>query len=431
MSTAVSRAPLPLPRDQREPWGTFLPAMFRIGINSFGGPVAQIGLMHQEAVERRKWLTDAEFVHLLNFANVLPGPEALEIAIHLGYLRRGILGGIVAGLLFIWPGFVSLTALGWIYLTYGKLQGVTGFLDGMRPAAMALIAAAAIRLSSKALKGPTAYTLMAIAFLASYLIGIPFILILLGSGLLGLLFSSQKRTPETKSLHLWVFLVLSGILFSGIGWTAIDSKTSSGGSLSGPVDVPSPMSAAEGDAPFSSPEVTLERLKEVAWLNTKAALITFGGAYTVLPYLREQAVVRYRWVSDTQMIDALALGETTPGPLISIGVFISYLAAGFAGAMVGCFFLFLPSFVFVLTLAPHIHKVETLPGAPAFLWGVSAGTVGLILSLSAQLAPESIDSLFAAAVAIMAFVAVWRLKWNIILVVMTAGMIGWARAALW
>lgn len=175
--------------------------MFWVGINSFGGPVAQIGVMHQEAVERRKWVTDAEFVHLLNFANILPGPEALEIAIHLGYLRRGIRGGIVAGLLFIWPGFVSLTALAWVYLNYGALKGVTGFLDGMRPAAMALIAAAAVRLSSRALKGPAAYTLMTIAFLASYLIGVPFLPVLLGSGFLGLWLARRGGGAPAKPFH--------------------------------------------------------------------------------------------------------------------------------------------------------------------------------------------------------------------------------------
>ena len=395
--------------------------MFWVGINSFGGPVAQIGVMHQEAVERRKWVTDAEFVHLLNFANILPGPEALEIAIHLGYLRRGLLGGIVAGLLFIWPGFVSLTALAWIYLTYGKLQGVTGFLDGMRPAAMALIAAAAIRLSSRALKGPAAYTLMTIAFLASYLIGAPFLLVLFGSGLLGLWLSRPGAGAPAKLVHGWIPLLLSAALFSGAGWAATASKVSG--------DASSPVARSAAESP-PVPEAGLSRLTEVAWLNTKAALITFGGAYTVLPYLREQAVVRYRWVSDAQMIDALALGETTPGPLISIGVLISYLAAGWAGAVVGCFFLFLPSFVFVLTLASHIQKVEALPGARSFLWGISAGTIGLILSLSAQLIPQSIDTFFAGAVAIAAFVALWRWKWNIIVVVMLAGMVGLARAAL-
>lgn len=141
-------------------------------------------------------------------------------------------------------------------------------------------------------------------------------------------------------------------------------------------------------------------------------------------------MVRYRWVSDAQMIDALALGETTPGPLISIGVFISYLAAGWAGAVVGCIFLFFPSFVFVLTLASHIQKVEALPGARSFLWGISAGTIGLILSLSAQLIPQSINTLFAGAVAVAAFIALWRWKWNLIVVVMLAGLIGLARTAL-
>jgi chromate transporter len=295
----------------------------------------------------------------------------------------------------------------------------------MRPAAMGLIAAAAIRLSSKALKGVTAYTLMLLAFLASYFLGVPFILILLGSGIGGLLLSPQKPTPPAKPLRSWILLLLCIILFSGIGSIAAGSRVFVGASLSEP---PAAISAGAGS--HAAPEVSFQRLTEVAWLNTKAALLTFGGAYTVLPYLREQAVVRYRWMSDAQMMDALALGETTPGPLISIGVFISYLAAGFAGAVVGCFFLFLPSFVLVLTFARHIHKVEALPGGQAILWGVSAGTIGLILSLSAQLIPQSIHTFFSAAAAVITFVAVWRLKWNIVLVVMVAGIIGLMRAIL-
>src|SRR5512134_245761 len=155
MSPELALAPRPLARDRRDAWGPFLRTMARVGVNTFGGPVAQIGFMHKVAVEQRRWLSDGQFVHLLNFANVLPGPEALEIAIHLGYLR----GGIAAGVLFIWPGFVALTALAWVYESYGHVAGVAGFLDGVRPVAMALVAAAAVRISKKALKGPLSYVM--------------------------------------------------------------------------------------------------------------------------------------------------------------------------------------------------------------------------------------------------------------------------------
>lgn len=177
-------APRPLPAGARDRWPGFLRTMGWVGLNSFGGPIAQIGFMHRVAVEQRRWVSDGQFVHLLNFANVLPGPEALELAIHLGYLRRGPLGGIAAGLPFIWPGFVALTALAWVYRSYGEVAGVAGFLDGVRPVAMALVAAAAVRISRKALAGRLSYVLMGAAFLASYLLGVPFVAILVGCGLL-------------------------------------------------------------------------------------------------------------------------------------------------------------------------------------------------------------------------------------------------------
>lgn len=182
----LALAPKPLPPDQREPWGSFLHSMFWVGMNTFGGPVAQIGVMHQEAVEKRRWLTDGQFMHLLNFANVLSGSEALEIAIHLGYLRRDVAGGIAAGLLFIWPGFVTLTALAWGYERFGEIESVGAFLEGVRPIAVALLVLAALRLALKTLKGIAACALMGVAFAASFAVGTPFILLLAGSGLLGL-----------------------------------------------------------------------------------------------------------------------------------------------------------------------------------------------------------------------------------------------------
>ncbi len=393
--------------------------MFWVGINSFGGPVAQIGVMHKEAVEKRKWLTDEQFVHLLNFANVLPGPEALEISIHLGYIRRGIRGGIVSGLLFVWPGFVSLTVLAWIYHRYGHVPGVTGFLNGIRPIALALVAAAAVRLSGRSLKGGLSYLLMGTAFVASFLLRAPFIAVLGGSGLLGLLLAHYRKSGKHPKAHAWALTALVILLIVG---AQIWSRTA--GTYA---DEPQAQNTTELSV---EPKVTVARLGQIAWVNTKAALQTFGGAYTVLPYLREQTVGKYGWVTDRQVIDALALGETTPGPLISIGVFLSYLAGGFPGAVVGCVFLFLPSFLFVLGLARYVEKVERLPYARSVLWGFSAGTLGLIIALAADLVPASLPDLFSAALAGLAFVAVRRLDLNLLLVVLAGGMVGLTRTYL-
>jgi chromate transporter len=384
-----------------------------IGLNTFGGPVAQIGVMHREAVERRRWLTDGEFVHLLNFANVLPGPEALEIAIHLGYLRRGVGGGIAAGLLFIWPGLVSLTALGWLYVEYGDLRAVSGVLGGVRPVAVALIAFAVVRLSTRALKGYVAYGVMAATFVGSFLLRVPFVLLLLAGGVAGVLLARRASAAHPAPQPVALALVLLA-LAAGFAAERPPARPASGG----------------GPATAFAEETGARRQAEIAWVNTKAALVTFGGAYTVLPYMREQFVREKGWVGDAQIADALALAETTPGPLISFGIFLSYLSGGLAGALVGGVSLFLPSFVLVLGLGRHVEKVERVPGAPAFLRGVSAATIGLILAMSAQVVPMSVHGVADVAIAAVAFVALWRFDVNLLLVVAAGAAIGATRALL-
>lgn len=406
-------APRPLPPSERDPWPSFLRTMAWVGINTFGGPVAQIGVMQRVAVEQRHWLTDAQFIHLINFAHILPGPEALEVAIHLGYLRRGVLGGIAAGLLFIWPGFVSLTALAWVYRTYGHLAAVDGFLGGVRPVAMALVAAAAVRLSRRALRGGLSYAVMAAAFLASYVIDAPYIAILVGSGLLGLALGGRRSESSDRKRHGWLFAVL---VLALVGGTQLWRHRLA------PVD--HAPATARSSAALPPPVVTGERLAQVAWVNTKTALVTFGGAYTALPYLREQTVEHHGWLNDRAVIDALALGETTPGPLISVAIFLSYLAAGFQGAVVGCICLFFPAFVLVLGLGRYIDRVEKSRHARALLWGFSAGTLGLIVALAASVVPGSLPDLFSIAVAVAAFIAVWRFNANLLLVVITGGVLG-------
>jgi chromate transporter len=383
-----------------------------IGLNSFGGPVAQIGVMHREAVDRRRWVTDGEFVHLLNFANVLPGPEALELAIHLGYLRRGVAGGVAAGLLFIWPGFVTLTFLGWVYVEYGDVRAVSAVLGGVRPVAVALIAFAVVRLSTKALKGYVAYALMGATFVGSFALRVPFVLLLLAGGAAGSLLRRRASTSAHRGAQAPAIALVALALAAGF---AVERPAA------GPATGRGPTAAL-------AQETGAKRHAEIAWVNTKAALVTFGGAYTVLPYMREQFVREKGWVGDAQIADALALAETTPGPLISFGIFLSYLSGGLAGALVGGVFLFLPSFVLVLGLGRHIDKVERIPGAPAFLWGVSAATIGLILAMSAQVVPMSVHGVLDAAVAAAAFVALWRLDANLLLVVAAGAAIGLARA---
>lgn len=269
----------------------------------------------------------------LNFCHVLPGPEALQLAIYIGYKRRGYLAGVLAGILFIAPGYVTLTALAWIYLHYGKTPQVLGVLWGFRPVGLALLLAALVRISRATLKGALPIVLAIAAFAAFYFAHLPFILVLLGAGLAYLI--AQR----------------GGTLFSS-------------GALLVCALLPTRADALETAA---------ARLSDISWFFLKVGLFSFGGAYAVLPYIRDGAVAQYGWIGDAQMIDALALGESTPGPLISIGIFVGYLAGNGAGvpwlgASAATFWLFLPSFVFVFVLgtARYMEWLTTRPASRNF-----------------------------------------------------------------
>ena len=373
----------------------------KLGWLAFGGPVGQIGLMHLQVVERRKWLSEEEFIRTLNFCHLLPGPEALQLAIYIGYRKRGYLGGIVAGVLFILPGFVTLTALAWIYLGYGKTPQVLGVLWGFRPVGLALLLAALVRISRAALKGVLQVVLAAGAFAAFSLAHAPFIAVLFGCGLAYVAW--RKPGPGSR------VGTTAGLLFL----------------------LPFRADAAEPAA---------RRLWEISSFFLRVGLVSFGGAYAVLPYLREGAVSDYGWISDRQMIDALALGETTPGPLISIGIFVAYLAGQGArvpwlGALAGSFWLFLPSFVFVLGAARHMDWLTTRPGLKEFLKGVTSGVVGLMFSISIPLAkvafmPAGAIDWITVGLGLSAFVALTFWKWslNVVVVVLAGGALGLVRA---
>ena len=324
----------------------------------------------------------------MNFCHLLPGPEALQLAIFLGYRRGGYFGGALAGALFILPGFISLTALAWIYVHYGQSPLVLGVLWGFRPVGLALVLAALVRISRASLKGPLAVLLAVAAFVAFTFAHVPFILVLFGCGLAFV----GWRKP-------WAALLLL-----------------------------MPLRAEAGQVS--------QRLLEISSFFLRVGLFSFGGAYAVLPYIRAGAVSGYGWITDREMIDALALGETTPGPLISIGIFVGYLAgqrvgAPWLGAVSATFWLFLPSFVFVLGAARHIDWVTSLPGAKEFLKGVTSGVVGLMASIAVPLAkvsfmPDGAIDWLTVALALAAFAALtfWKWRLNVVAVVLSGGLLG-------
>ena len=419
----------------------------KLGFISFGGPAGQIAVMHQELVERRRWISERRFLHALNYCMVLPGPEAQQLATYIGWLMHRTWGGIVAGGLFVLPSLFILIALSWIYMAYGNVPVVAGILYGIKPAVTAIVLFAAYRIGSRALTNGALWAIAAAAFIAIFALRLPFPLIVISAGIIGYI---GGRIAPSKF--------------------ATPGGHGSGGKSFGPAviddDTPTPRHAR-----FAWPTLLKVLLvgfalwavviailvatygwestfSQMAWFFTKAALITFGGAYAVLPYVYQAAVEDYGWVSATQMIDGLALGETTPGPLIMVVAFVGFVGAwlkatlgpdslflaGAIGATIVTYFTFLPSFVFILVGGP---LVETTHGELKFtapLTGITAAVVGVIVNLAVFFAyhvlwPEGLRGPFewaSAVIGIVAFLALWRYKVGIIPVIAACGLAGLA-----
>jgi len=373
----------------------------KLGWLAFGGPVGQIGLMHLQVVERTQWISEEEFVRALNFVHILPGPEALQLVIYIGWKKRGYLGGALAGFLFILPGFITLTTLAWIYVNCGKRPEVLGVLWGFRPVGLALLLAALVRISRATLKGAISVALAAVAFAAFFILKLPFIVVLLACGAIFIVW--KRLGPGHKAASIGGLLVLF------------------------PFSAQAAQSAAI-------------RLFDVSWFFLKVGLFSFGGAYAVLPFMREGSVLTYGWMTDPQMIDALALGETTPGPLISIGTFVGYLAGhgsgvAFLGAVASTFWLFLPSFVFVLGAARYMNWLTSKPRVTEFLKGVTCAVVGLMFSISIPLAqvafmPKGTIDWVTVVLGLAAFAVLtfWKWRLNVVVVVLSGGALGLLRA---
>ena len=325
----------------------------KLGFISFGGPAGQISIMHQELVEKRRWIGERRFLHALNYCMVLPGPEAQQLAIYVGWLLHRTWGGIVAGTLFVLPSLFILAALTYVYLVFGEVTFVKGLFNGIKPAVVAIVVFAAWRIGSRALKNKLLWAMAAASFIAIFALKVPFPYIVLGAGILG--FFGGKIAPD---------------MFKVGGGHGASNKTYGPALIDD--DTPAPEHTKFSAMHLLKLVVAFLALWGVAMLMlghpvlkdmgeffTKAALVTFGGAYAVLPYVYQGGVEHYHWLTGTQMIDGLALGETTPGPLIMVVSFVGFvgawtkqifgpdalLLAGFAGASVATFFTFLPSFL--------------------------------------------------------------------------------------
>jgi chromate transporter len=408
----------------------------KLGFISFGGPTGQIAIMHQELVERRRWISESRFLHALNFCMVLPGPEATQLATYIGWLMHRTWGGIVAGSLFVLPSVFILIAMSWIYVSYGNVPLIAGVFYGIKPAVTAIVLAAAHRIGSRALKHPALWAIAAAAFVAIFAFDAPFPAIVLVAGLLG--YAGGQFAPKifTGGGH--------GAAKAGYGPALIDD------------DTPTPTHAL-----FSWPKLwgyavagtalwalvlgilAVEwgwqgALTQMGWFFTKAALLTFGGAYAVLPYVFQGAVEHHQWLTAPQMIDGLALGETTPGPLIMVVAFVGYLGAGVAGALVATFFTFLPSFIFIFMGAPFVETTHGNLKFSAPLTGITAAVVGVIVNLAMFFAwhvlwPAGWDGPFdrvSAFIGVVALVALFRFKVGVMPVIGACALTGLA-VTLW
>ena len=366
----------------------------KLGFISFGGPAGQIALMHEELVERRRWISEKRFLHALNYCMLLPGPEAQQLATYIGWLMHRTRGGIAAGALFVLPSLLILMALSWIYLAFGSVPAVAGVFYGLKPAVTALVLHAAWRIGGRALKNRWLWGIALAAFVAIFAARLPFPAIVMAAGLIGHV--GGRVAPG---------------VFSGGGHGAADKRY---GAALIDDDTPTPPHARFTRARLA--RVTIvglglwfvamvalvavqgidATLTQMGWFFTKAALLTFGGAYAVLPYVYQGAVEQHHWLSAVQMIDGLALGETTPGPLIMVVAFVGFVGgwtravlgpdALFLGAaLAACvvtFFTFLPSFVFVLAGGPVIEATHGKLKFTAPLTAITAAVVGVILNLA-------------------------------------------------
>ncbi|MHB8604573.1 MAG: chromate efflux transporter [Thermoplasmatota archaeon] len=422
----------------------------KLGFINFGGPTGQIAIMHRDLVERKRWISEERFLHALNYCMLLPGPEATQLAIYVGWLLHRTIGGLVAGAFFVLPSVVVLLALSWVYAAYGTVPAIAGLFFGLKPVVLAVVAYAMIRIGRRALKTWVAVAIAASAFVAIYGFAAPFPLIVLGAGLVGFALyrlapralapvashapaasdrravlgdadatpphalPNRARAVRIVALGAALWLLPLAALFFADGWARSTSSR-----FAGPADV------FWNDGLFFS----------------KAALLTFGGAYAVLAYIAQAAVHQYHWLAPGQMIDGLGLAETTPGPLIMVTAFIGFMAgwnlhgvlapalAGTLGLLLATYFTFLPSFLFIFLGAPYIEALRGKAALTAALSAITAAVVGVILNLAVffgtnVIFPAGVFAWFPALLAVAAFVVLLAFDLDIIPVILAGAIIG-------
>jgi len=441
----VAAGPPPVP-----PFGEALKYWLKLGFISFGGPAGQISMMHQELVERRRWISEHRYLHALNYCMLLPGPEAIQLAIYISWLMHGIRGAVMAGVLFFLPAFVLLSLLAGIYLNFGEVPAVQGIFYGIKPAVVAVVLFAAWRIGSRAIRNGVLLGLAVMAFAGTFFLGIDFPWIVLAAAILGAI--GGKLLPDK---------------FKAGGGHGAANKTYGPAIIDD--DTPPPVHAKFSWGKLATAVIAffaiwaasmlvlrgMPDLYRMGAFFTKAAFLTLGGAYAVLPYVYQAAVEHFGWLTGPQMMDGLALGETTPGPLIMIVTWVGYLggvgkqvasnsvAAGLAGAAVATFFTFLPSFFFIIAGGPMIESARGELKLTAPLTAITAAVVGVIINLAAFFAwhafwPKATDAApfagpfdaISAVVAAASFIALWTYKIDIMKVIGVCALLGLLKSFL-
>ena len=446
----------PQPRSEAAPthgvsFGEAARFWIKLGFINFGGPTGQIAIMHEELVERRRWISDARYLHALNYCMLLPGPEAQQLAIYVGWLLHKIKGGIVAGVAFVLPAFFLMLGLSYVYVVYGDVPWVNGIFEGLSAAVVGIVAAATIRIGKKALRNLAMYLIAAIAFVAIFFLHVPFPIIVLTAGVIGVL--AWARWPAT-------FTVTAE---RDAERTAISDEGSAGEHTTVKLGR-SILVLVAGLTVWFVPLLLVaawagrgSTLSEQAWFFSKASVVTFGGAYAVLAYITQAAVTKYGWLSANQMVTGLGLAESTPGPLIMVTEFVGFvgayqhpgtldpLVAGMIGALVATWATFAPCFLWIFLGAPFVETLRGKDRLSAGLHAITAAIVGVILNLALWFAIHtlftsvrdvtvaggpvpvpvwsSIDW-FAVLVAGVAFVGLWRYRWNVVWVVAGSALAG-------
>jgi chromate transporter len=425
-------------RDRAPSFGEALRFWLKLGFISFGGPTGQIAIMQTELVEKKKWISQSRFLHALNFCMLLPGPEAQQLAIYIGWLLHKTRGGIVAGAFFVIPSIFILWTLSYVYAAFGNVPWVAAIFYGLKPAVMAIVAVAVIRIGGKALKNEIMWALALTAFAAIFFFHVSFPIIILSAGAIGLIGGRfWKAKFDVASSH-------NGVVDEAVLSDAAESPEHTRPSWARAIKL-----ILIWVGLWFAPTVAVGLWR--GWQSTlfqeglffsKAAVVTFGGAYAVLPYVAQQALFHYTWLKPGQMMDGLGLAETTPGPLIMVLQFVGFigawqhpeglspLLAGTLGALITTWTTFTPCFLWIFLGGPHIEKLRGNVQLSATLSAITAAVVGVVMNLAVWFALNAVFpshgtlDLFAVVVSLVAFVGMLRWKWEVVPVILGSGLLG-------